>query len=424
MRSRILQLVVGILISGFFIWIALRPVQMSDLRDAFIEFNWLWSFPFLVITFVSFYLRAIRWHYLLLPEANLSSRRLFSPLMIGFALNSILPARAGEFARAGVLMARDRLKFAPVFATVVVERLFDSVILLFLLGGTFAFIQFDDSIKHTYSTVTDWRSSDVAVACFVLGAVLLGGGMAAIVFARRLRAAARGVRIALRIAAPLLLLLGVGSAVYGLLIPVGYEGSWFKSGRVYEISAATLKALSRNIAIGCALLVAGIATLVWPVTRNMVLKAVHALKFLPEGVREFVVRVIESFSRGLSSVRDVRSLAIVVVLSFAVWVTTAWSMQVLTYGFEGMRMTLTQALAVTVITCIAILIPAAPGYWGLMEVGIVFGLLILGIEANAARALSYALILHGLQYFPIVIVGLAYLYKEDLRWKDLIRPPA
>jgi ABC-type tungstate transport system substrate-binding protein len=50
-----------------------------------------------------------------------------------------------------------------------------------------------------------------------------------------------------------------------------------------------------------------------------------------------------------------------------------------------------------------------------MEVGIVFSLLILGVESDPSRALAFALLVHALQYFPILGVGLYFLWSERQR---------
>src|SRR5881394_4574031 len=109
MRNPKVHLVIGLLISAVFLYIVLKPVNPHDLWQAVRSFKWRWAAPVVALTFLSMYVRAIRWHYLLRPTSIISSRRLFAPLMAGFGVNSILPGRAGEFARAYVLARRDKL---------------------------------------------------------------------------------------------------------------------------------------------------------------------------------------------------------------------------------------------------------------------------------------------------------------------------
>jgi hypothetical protein len=148
---------------------------------------------------------------------------------------------------------------------------------------------------------------------------------------------------------------------------------------------------------------------------------VKTVPFAPRRIRFKFSEMVGHFADGLASLRDPKSMVIIILLSLAVWVLVGWSMQILAYGFSGMHMTLTEGIAITVITCIAILIPAAPGYWGLMEVGIVFGLVVLNVEPVYTRALGYAFVCHSLQIFPIIVVGLFCLWKERVSLGEISR---
>ncbi len=65
-------------------------------------------------------------------------KRIYSPLMIGF-MGNLLPLRAGEFIRAFLLGKREEVGFTASFATIVVERLFDLLAVLFLFAGLLTF---------------------------------------------------------------------------------------------------------------------------------------------------------------------------------------------------------------------------------------------------------------------------------------------
>jgi len=88
-----------------------------------------------------FWVRALRWRYLTEPvKKGLPVRSLFSATMIGFMANNVLPARLGEFVRAYALGRHERLPASPVFATIVVERLFDGMSVLLLILVSLAFM--------------------------------------------------------------------------------------------------------------------------------------------------------------------------------------------------------------------------------------------------------------------------------------------
>ena len=64
--------------------------------------------------------------------------RVLPPLAIGFMVNFLLPGRAGEFLRAWLFGRREKVSTSAVFATVVVERLFDILgIICFLAPAPF-----------------------------------------------------------------------------------------------------------------------------------------------------------------------------------------------------------------------------------------------------------------------------------------------
>jgi uncharacterized protein (TIRG00374 family) len=83
-------------------------------------------------------LRALRWRILVRPLAAVSARRLLPPLAIGFMVNFLFPGRAGEVVRAWLLSRREKVSTSAVFATVVVERLFDGLaVICFLVPAPF-----------------------------------------------------------------------------------------------------------------------------------------------------------------------------------------------------------------------------------------------------------------------------------------------
>lgn len=339
MKNTKIQLAVGILISAFFLYIVLRPVNKADLWQSIYTFNWWWAPPYIGLTFLSMYVRAIRWHFLMKPQGNFSAARLFSPMMAGFGVNSVLPGRAGEFARAYVLGAREKLPFTGVFATIVVERIFDSLTLLILMLIVFASLKIDPDLTMSY------------------------GG--------------------------------------------------------FKITGAMLISLTHNLVLICVVMLVVSFVLMWRRGRQFVQFCVERLPLLPHRFRMKISAMIGHFTVGLSSLRDLRSWIIISVLSFVVWVIIGYSTAMLAYGFPPMHISLAQGIAITVISAIAILIPAAPGYWGLQHLGIMFALLLLGVEKDQARALGYAFMAHGLQYFPIGAAGLFCLWHEHVSISEI-----
>src|SRR5690606_36393060 len=73
---------------------------------------------------------AWRWHYMLRPLKKISTNTMFPIVTIGYMGNNIFPARAGEVLRAVVLKRREGVPISASLATVIVERIFDGVVML------------------------------------------------------------------------------------------------------------------------------------------------------------------------------------------------------------------------------------------------------------------------------------------------------
>src|SRR5215213_606008 len=78
--------------------------------------------------------RSWRWQYLLQPLGAPTFANVFRATAVGFAASSVLPARAGEVIRPYFLARRERMSATGAFATIVIERLLDTLTVLFLLA--------------------------------------------------------------------------------------------------------------------------------------------------------------------------------------------------------------------------------------------------------------------------------------------------
>jgi glycosyltransferase 2 family protein len=80
-----------------------------------------------------FWIRAWRWKVILAPVANVSFRSRFSAVTIGFMGNNVLPARVGEFMRAYALSRTEPVPIVASFASLLIERIFDGILVIALL---------------------------------------------------------------------------------------------------------------------------------------------------------------------------------------------------------------------------------------------------------------------------------------------------
>jgi hypothetical protein len=134
--ARWLKFLVAISISVIFSALFLLSVDFDAVVDSLAGANYLYVPPALAFFAVSLGFRALRWRYLLEPQFVLSWRKLLPSLLVGYAGNNLLPLRAGELLRVQFLADRESVPRMPSFGTLMMERLFDGLVLAsFLLWG-------------------------------------------------------------------------------------------------------------------------------------------------------------------------------------------------------------------------------------------------------------------------------------------------
>ncbi|MCP4265189.1 MAG: flippase-like domain-containing protein [Candidatus Brocadiaceae bacterium] len=132
--------IVGILVSIVCSWLFARKIEWASLIAALREANYVYIIPTIIIIFILHYLRAFRWMEFIIPIKRVSVLNLFSASMIGFMANSILPARAGEIIRPIIIARKEKIKITALFATVVMERVFDILIIIVMTSFLFLFL--------------------------------------------------------------------------------------------------------------------------------------------------------------------------------------------------------------------------------------------------------------------------------------------
>jgi hypothetical protein len=145
--KRQLNFILGILISAVFIYLAFRRVRLAEIYLSLKHANYLLILPNMGIVLLTMLFRAVRWRYLLEPVGEFRSKQLFPSVMIGFMANNLLPARLGEVVRAYSLGAKSGRSRSSIFASIVLERVFDSLSLLAMFWLVILFIPFPPPVK-------------------------------------------------------------------------------------------------------------------------------------------------------------------------------------------------------------------------------------------------------------------------------------
>lgn len=148
----------GILISILFIWLALRGLRLDEFWQAVAHADYWWILPGIALYFVAVWVRAWRWHYLLRPIKKIPTRTTFPIVAIGYMGNNIYPARAGEVLRAVILKRREKVSISASLATIIVERIFDGVVML-----SFVFLNLPELARLTTDSGIVGNIQQVAV---------------------------------------------------------------------------------------------------------------------------------------------------------------------------------------------------------------------------------------------------------------------
>ncbi|MBN1477678.1 flippase-like domain-containing protein [Candidatus Sumerlaeota bacterium] len=329
-----LAITVGLLALAFSL---IEPENRRRIPGYIAAVPWHVHVLFVLVTLISMWLRAIRWRALL-PDFPLTTRKCFGPLMIGFMMNALFPARAGEFARSVVLGRKEKIPFTSVLGSVLLERIFDGVVLL----------------------------ASFAIVLAILGTVL-----------------------------PPEISFGDKS-----------------------ITSEDLQVAVRGATIGVIIVLAGIIGLLIPAVRRIFESIAHAT--LPQRWGNTVVDQMEKLVSGFRSLHSPLAIVIIILWTLAVWATVALSCQIGAWGFEDLaEMSFLEAWAITVFVCIFILLPAAPGYWGFYELGVIFACATLGLTTATEVALAYSVVIHLWQIVVTVAVGLIYAWAEGLHLGQL-----
>lgn len=126
----------GILVSVFFVYLAVRQVDLSESLRALetIRPGWLVAATFVYLS--SFPVRGLRWRLILRVQRVFPLGELMAAVFVGYMANNVLPARAGEVYRAHFLGRRAGISRSGVAASIVVERTFDGL----MLAGAILFV--------------------------------------------------------------------------------------------------------------------------------------------------------------------------------------------------------------------------------------------------------------------------------------------
>jgi uncharacterized membrane protein YbhN (UPF0104 family) len=134
----------------------------------------------------------------------------------------------------------------------------------------------------------------------------------------------------------------------------------------------------------------------------------------------FADRVLDTFDEGLQGVRARRHVLPLVCWSAAIWLVLALAVWT-AFRAVHLALPLTAAWAVLAFLGLGVSLPSSPGFVGVVQAVTVLALDIFGVDR--AQAVSFSVLLHAAQYFPVTAYGLVLLLFEQMSLTDITRRP-
>jgi glycosyltransferase 2 family protein len=221
----------SVAVGAFFLWLALRQVDLRELRRAFSLLNPAWCVAGVALYWIALFLRILRWRYILNAVTSLSVRQVTLGLLTGYAVNAILPARLGELFRADFCRRRYLVPRSTTLGTILVERLTDGMIVMAALFVGLLALGSGQQVSNLNSVLIggSFIFGTVGVALYLLGSQWVTGLFARFPRADRLHAFHDSIQVLRRPRMLGVLLLSVavwffdGGALWAILRAAGVD---------------------------------------------------------------------------------------------------------------------------------------------------------------------------------------------------------
>lgn len=323
--KQVLFLIVGFAVSAFFVYLALDGLNLSEVWQNMQSANYIWLIPGVAVYFVAVWARTWRWHYMLRPIKSIPLKRLFPVVVIGYMGNNVYPFRAGEVIRAWVLKRNEDVQISASLATIIVERIFDGLVMLLFVFVALPFAP----IPAPFDTVVIWMTALFFGALLVFFALALKPA-----FTRKLY-----------------------TAIAARVIPA-------------------------------------------------------------EGVRNKLVGIADRFFDGLAALRSPIDMFWIMAASTLTWLTETGKYWFVMHAFD-FEVSFFVLMLMTAVVNLATTLPSSPGYIGTFHEPGIEILKAFGADGNIAA--SYTLVLHAALWLPITLLGIYYMARQGLGWKDFRR---
>jgi len=354
-----LKIALGIIISAFFLWLAMKDVNFVEVLKSFKQINYYYLIFMIISAYLGMIIRTLRWQILLMPLKKTSFADLFSTIWISFMLLLILPARLGEFARAYLVGNKENISKTGAFSTIVMERILDGCSAIFLFIA---------------AIMISTESSDITLMNFHFSSQLLK----------------------------------IIISPFAKIQPISTGG---------YLMNFTLKHLIYYVSFfyGAALL---FVILLRIFGIKMVTLIKRLLFFAPVKIKSKICDTLNSFIAGFDSLSSFKSFILAVFYSLLLWFANGVLNYIILLAF-GIECKFYIAFIILGFMVLGVMIPAAPGFigtyhWVIMQA---FHYYLPGYSREVAASWTWVSWSIGVMF--IILVGFYYFKKENLNFKSI-----
>jgi glycosyltransferase 2 family protein len=160
----------GVIISLFFLWFAFRNLNPQAVWSHIVNANALWLVMGVAIFFASMALIAWRWQFLLRAIQPVPLGALWQLVAIGYTGNNVYPFRTGEILRIFLLRRSHHVPAAKTTMTIIVERVFDGMVMLSFIILSLRFVDIPSPQIQTMANIGTPLFVAAVIVFFVLAA--------------------------------------------------------------------------------------------------------------------------------------------------------------------------------------------------------------------------------------------------------------
>ncbi|MDX1993248.1 MAG: lysylphosphatidylglycerol synthase transmembrane domain-containing protein [bacterium] len=151
-RRQQIAVVLGLSVSVIFLAFAFRNLQPQTVLETMGQVNVLWLLVGAVVYFGAVALISLRWQFLLRAMKLVPLTSLIPLVSIGYMGNNVYPFRSGEALRIYLLQRNHRIPIVRATTTVLVERVFDGLVMLTFILVPLALLEIASSEIRAVAT--------------------------------------------------------------------------------------------------------------------------------------------------------------------------------------------------------------------------------------------------------------------------------